>query len=115
VRDRRALVGDHPHRGPAEVRGVDPAEGFVAAADSLLGGTHFSASVGDAAELPFPDDSFDVVVSGLVLNFVPDLGRALAEAARVTRPGGIVGAYVWDYAGQMQMLRLFWDAAAELD
>jgi ubiquinone/menaquinone biosynthesis C-methylase UbiE len=44
---------------PAEVRGVDPAEGFVATADSLLGGTHFAASVGDAAELPFHDDSFD--------------------------------------------------------
>lgn len=100
---------------PAEVRGVDPAEGFVATADSLLGGTHFAASVGDAAELPFPNDSFDAVVSGLVLTFVPDLGRALAEAGRVTRPGGTVGAYVWDYAGRMQMIRLFWDAAAELD
>lgn len=100
---------------PAEVRGVDPAEGFVATANALIGGTHFAASVGDAAELPFPDDSFDVVVSGLVLNFVPDLGRALAEAGRVTRPGGTVGAYVWDYAGRMQMMRLFWDAAAELD
>jgi SAM-dependent methyltransferase len=100
---------------PADVRGIDPAEGFVATANALIGGTHFAASVGDAAELPFPDDSFDVVVSGLVLNFVPDLGRALAEAGRVTRPAGTVGAYVWDYAGRMQMIRLFWDAAAELD
>jgi SAM-dependent methyltransferase len=100
---------------PSEVLAVDPAEGFVAAAKALIGGTHFAASVGDAAELPFPDDHFDVVVSGLVLNFVPDLGRALAEAARVTRPGGTVGAYVWDYAGQMQMIRLFWDAAAGSD
>lgn len=56
-----------------------------------------------------------MVVSGLVLTFVPDLGRALAEAGRVTRRGGTVGAYVWDYAGRMQMIRLFWDAAAELD
>jgi ubiquinone/menaquinone biosynthesis C-methylase UbiE len=50
--------------------------------------------------LPFPDDHFDMVVSGLVLNFVPDLGRVLAEAGRVTRPGGTIGAYVWDYAGR---------------
>ena len=115
VRDGRALVGDHPHRGPSEVLAVDPAKGFLAAANALIGGTHFAASVGDAAELPFPDDHFDVVVSGLVLNFVPDLGRALAEAGRVTRPGGTVGANVWDYVGRMQMIRLFWDAAVGSD
>jgi ubiquinone/menaquinone biosynthesis C-methylase UbiE len=100
---------------PAELRGVDPAEGFVATANALLGGTHFAATLGDAAELPFPDDHFDVVVSGLVLTFVPDLGRALAEAGRVARRGGTVGAYVWDYADRMQMIRQFWDAAAQVD
>jgi SAM-dependent methyltransferase len=57
----------------------------------------------------------DVTVSGLVLNFVPDPGAALAEMARVTVPGGTVSAYVWDYAGRMEMIRFFWDAAAALD
>jgi len=54
-------------------------------------------------------------VSGLVLNFVPDLPGALAEMARVAVPGGTVAAYVWDYAEGMEMLRHFWDAAADLD
>ena len=48
---------------------------------------------------------FDVVVSGLVLNFVPDRPAALAEMRRAARPGGTVAAYVWDYAGEMQLMR----------
>jgi len=55
------------------------------------------------------------VVSGLVLNFVPDQRGALAEMARVTGNGGTIGAYVWDYAGKMELMRFFWDAAVELD
>lgn len=57
----------------------------------------------------------DAVVSGLVLNFVPQPQRMVAEMARVTRAGGTVAAYVWDYAGQMQLLRHFWGAAVALD
>jgi len=56
-----------------------------------------------------------VVVSGLVLNFVPDPAAAMAEARRVFAPGGLAAAYVWDYAGGMEMMRHFWDAAAVLD
>lgn len=57
---------------------------------------------------------FDAVVSGLVLNFVPDPRKATAEMRRAARPGGVVAAYVWDYAGKMELMRYFWDAAAEL-
>ena len=71
--------------------------------------------VGDARALPFPASTFDGVVSGLVLNFVPDPATAVAEMARVTKPGGSVGVYVWDYAGGMEMMRRFWDAAVDLD
>ena len=58
---------------------------------------------------------FDAVVSGLVLNFVHEPARAVREMTRVARPGGTVAAYVWDYAGRMELMRWFWDAAVELD
>ena len=67
---------------------------------------------GDAASLPLAQGAVDVTVSGLVLNFIADLPAALAEMRRVTRPGGTVAAYVWDYAGRMELIRAFWDAAA---
>jgi SAM-dependent methyltransferase len=57
----------------------------------------------------------DVLVSGLVLNSVPDTGRGLAEMRRVVVPGGTIAAYVWDYAGKMELMRHFWDAAVALD
>jgi SAM-dependent methyltransferase len=74
-----------------------------------------SFSVADAQALDRPDASFDVVASGLVLNFLPDQPRGVAEMGRVVRPGGLVAGYVWDYAGEMQLMRRSWDAAAELD
>ena len=70
---------------------------------------------GDLQALPFLDAAFDVALSGLVLNFVPDQPRAVRELARVVLPGGAVAVYIWDYAGEMQFMRYFWDAAAALD
>ncbi|MGA7732654.1 MAG: methyltransferase domain-containing protein [Chloroflexia bacterium] len=100
---------------PAEVMGVDPAEGFVAYAREHVQDRRASFRVGDAMALPFEDEMFGAVMSGLVLNFIPRQDVALAEMVRVAKRGGIVAAYVWDYAGQMQMMRVFWDAAVELD
>lgn len=100
---------------PAAVTGVDPAEGFIAYAREHVQDTRAQFRVGSAMELPFGDEMFDAVVSGLALNFMPGEDIALAEMVRVTRRGGMVAAYVWDYANQMQMLRVFWDAAVELD
>ncbi|MEN2736238.1 class I SAM-dependent methyltransferase [Microbacterium sp. X-17] len=99
---------------PASVVGVDPAEGFVAAARERLG-DRATFLLGDAAGLPLRDASADAVVSALVLNFVPAPRAAVQEALRVARPGGTVAAYVWDYAGRMDLMRRFWDAAAALD
>ena len=68
-----------------------------------------------AAELPWIDATFDLVVSQLVLNFLPDPGAGVAEMLRVVRPGGTVAACTWDYADGMTMLRTFWDAARDID
>ena len=100
---------------PAAVLGLDPSAGFVAHARARLAGPRARFAVADARALPLAAARFDVTVSGLVLNFVPDPATALAEMTRVTRAGGRVAAYVWDYAGRMELMRRFWEAAAALD
>ena len=99
---------------PLRTTGIDPSQGFVEYARAHVGPAA-NFEVGDAQALPLPDASADAVVSGLVLNFVKEPKRAVAEMRRVARPGAAVAAYVWDYAGRMQLMRYFWDAAAELD
>jgi SAM-dependent methyltransferase len=99
---------------PSAVHGVEPSEGFLqTAAVNIENRAVLHRAT--AESLPLPAASVDVVVSGLVLNFVPDPSAALAEMMRVARNGGTVGAYVWDYADGMELMRYFWDAAAELD
>jgi SAM-dependent methyltransferase len=99
--------------GPAAVLGLDPSTDFLRAAVAGNPGVAFAAA--DARSLPLADGGVDAVVSGLALNFVPGPDRAAAEFARVVAPGGVVAAYVWDYAEGMEFMRHFWDAAAELD
>ena len=99
---------------PREVIGVDPSPGFLELAARRRQG-RATLRAGSAASLPVDDGAVTVVVSGLVLNFVPDLPTALAEMIRVTAPGGRIGAYVWDYAEGMVMVRHFWEAAVSLD
>jgi SAM-dependent methyltransferase len=100
---------------PSAVAGIDASAGFVGYAREQLADERVTFEVADAAGLPFEECRFDAVVSGLVLNFLPDPAAALAEMARVVRPGGTVAVYVWDYAEGMQLMRHFWDAAAALD
>lgn len=101
---------------PRSLLGIDPSAGFVATARKNLPDPRASFEVGDAQALAVPAASKDAIVSGLVLNFVPDRARALAEMKRVARPGACVGFYVWDYpGGGMQMMRAFWRAATTLD
>jgi hypothetical protein len=69
---------------------------------------------GTATSIPLGESTADVVVSGLVLNFVEDPRAALLEMARVAGSEATIGAYVWDYAGKMEFMRSFWDAAVEL-
>jgi SAM-dependent methyltransferase len=99
---------------PRWVAGVEPSEGFLQSAKGNLGG-RADLLRGTATEIPLASSSVDSLVSGLVLNFIPDPHAALAEMVRVTRRGGVVGAYVWDYAGKMELIRFFWDAARAID
>lgn len=100
---------------PKEVLAVDSSAAFIRAAQEANRDSRLRFKVASAQSLPSEPNSFDAAVSGLVLNFVPQSERAVAEMIRVTKPGGTVGAFVWDYGEGMQMLRLFWDAAKTLD
>ena len=97
------------------VTGIDPSSAFIQSAQLDDRGERVRFEVGDASALRFRDATFDRAVSLLVLNFLPDPATAVKEMIRVTRPGGIVAAAVWDYGEGMQMLRAFWDAAVESD
>lgn len=99
---------------PRAVLGLDRSPGFVASARATTPAPACFA-VADALALPVRDGGCDGVVSGLALNFLPAPTTAVAEAARVVRPGGPVAAYVWDYSGGLPFLRHFWDAAATVD
>lgn len=99
---------------PRTLLGVERSAGFVAAARAATSPpAHFATA--DALALPVRNGAVDVAVSGLVLNFLPAPGAAVAEAARVVTPGGLVAAYVWDYAERMEFLRHFWDAVTTVD
>jgi SAM-dependent methyltransferase len=100
---------------PTAVLGVDPSEPYLAAARRGADGRAFATAAGTATSIPAEDEAFDRVVSALVLNFVPQPEAALAEMRRVARPGGLIGAYIWDYAEGMRLIRTFWDAAIGLD
>jgi SAM-dependent methyltransferase len=99
---------------PARVLGVDLSEPFVQHARRVVADERAEFRVGDARQLPVPDESVDAAVSALVLNFVPEPERAAAELRRAVRPRGTVAAYVWDYAEGMQLMRAFWDVVGEL-
>jgi SAM-dependent methyltransferase len=106
------LLGELARRlGPERVAGADPSEPFVAAAQQAVPGAE--VHVAPAERLPFEQGSFEVVLSQLVVNFMSDAEAGVAEMRRVARR--TVTSCVWDYAGEMTMLRVFWDAARELD
>ncbi len=101
---------------PRSLIGVDASAGFVSHAAGTIGDPRATFLQGDAQVLDLPDESRDVVVSGLVLNFVPDRRAMLSEMARVARPGGRIGFFVWDYpGGGVEFMRAFWRAAGAID
>ncbi|TFV38853.1 class I SAM-dependent methyltransferase [Bradyrhizobium frederickii] len=84
---------------PSDVQGIDPSEGQLAFARARPGAHGAVFQTGDAMALPFPAASFDVAAMALVLVFVPDPSKGVAELARVVRPGGLVATYMWDMLG----------------
>ena len=84
---------------PAALDGIDPAEGMLAFARTRPVGAHARFQVGDAMALPFGDDTFEAAVMPLVIFFVPEPAKGVAEMVRVARPGGTVAAYAWDMLG----------------
>jgi SAM-dependent methyltransferase len=103
------------NKRPNAIFAIDASPSFIAFAQKTNKDPRLHFSVALAQSLPAVSHHFDATVSGLVLNFVPQPEQAVAEMKRVTKPGGIVAAYLWDYAEGMQILRYFWDAAVHLD
>ena len=99
---------------PSMVKGIDRSDGFVAFAREHVRDERVQFDVGDAQALPVETGDYDAAVSGLVLNFIPQPQQAVAEMMRAVSKG-MVAAYVWDYAGKMQLMRHFWNAATALD
>lgn len=100
---------------PREVVGCDRSGGFVAFARAHTPDDRAKFVVAELPDLPRIDSGFDAVVGGLVLNFLPVPLAGVTAMMTRARPGGTVAAYVWDYADGMQLMRVFWDAAIDLD
>jgi SAM-dependent methyltransferase len=100
---------------PHMVLGIDSSEGYIEFARKQIQNPKVAFRLGDSQALPVESAAYDAVVCGLALNFFPHPNKAISEMIRALRIGGTVAAYVWDYAGQMQLMRYFWDAAAALD
>ena len=101
--------------GPKSVLGCDSSRAFIDFARSRVTDPRVRFEVADAEHLPPLVGGYDAVVSGLALNFFPDPRLALERQVIAARPGGCIGAFVWDYAEGMEFLRVFWDAAAAID
>jgi SAM-dependent methyltransferase len=99
--------------GVRSVAAIDPSVSFVDATRERIPGLDVREGVAEA--LPYDDDSFDAALAQLVVHFMSDPAAGLREMSRVTRPGGVVAACVWDHAGGGSPLSLVWDAARDLD
>ena len=109
-----ALTAELVSRAGADaVSAVEPSASFAAATRERLPGVDVRRSA--AEQLPFPDDAFDAAMAQLVVHFMADPVKGLREMGRVTRPGGVIAACVWDHAGGRGPLTAFWSAVRELD
>jgi SAM-dependent methyltransferase len=103
------------HNAPASIVGVDVSPEQINFARQHRAHPNVTFETADAMALPFADASFDVAVCGLGLNYIPSPEQGLKEFCRVTRAGGTVAVYLWDYIDGARFLREFWDAALAID
>lgn len=103
------------YTSPDSVKGIDRSPDFVNYVRAHTTNPGASFEVGDAQNLPVEADTYDAVVSGLVLNFIPDATSVISEMKRVAKRGGMVAVYVWDYADKMELMHYFWNAAVALN
>jgi ubiquinone/menaquinone biosynthesis C-methylase UbiE len=109
-----ALTAELARRlGADAVFAVDPSESLAAACAERVPGAH--VLVARAESLPWPDECVDAALAQLVVNFLRDAPAGVKEMRRVVRPGGTLAACTWDYSHGMRMLRIFWDAALDID
>lgn len=97
------------------ITGIDLSEAYIAHANEQSNDPRLEFRVGSATEVPLLDDSVDRTMALLLLSFVSDTQKAVSEMRRVTRPGGVVAACVWDTRGGHTTNRIFWDTAAVFD
>lgn len=100
---------------PRRIVGCDPAEPFINQARMNVLDPRASFVLAGVGELPEIEGGYDAIVSGLVLNFLTDSAEAINVMEDRLRPGGLIGAYVWDYPGRMDFVRIFWEEAVKLD
>jgi len=103
------------HWSPQSVIGVEPSDDFLAIANDQFNDSLVEFRRGNGDQIPVSDKTIDYAVSGFVLNFVDDGPNTLKELIRTVTPGGTVAAYVWDYAGHVQFMRYFWNAAISVN
>ena len=99
---------------PASIVACDPSPEFVAYAKNSIGGCPATFIIAGSDDLPRREGGFDLAVSGLVLNFLPQPAQAVRSMRDRIRVGGLLAAYVWDYEEGMELLRAFWDEAVAL-
>ena len=100
---------------PKKVISIDSSSKFINFSKQSIISSKVHFQVGLAEKLEIESKSIDAIVSGIMINFVPHPKKVIAEMKRVVKTGGTIGAFVWDYSKGMEMLRYFWDAAAEID
>jgi ubiquinone/menaquinone biosynthesis C-methylase UbiE len=101
--------------GATKIVGIDRSNGFIEYARMQIADPRVTFNLGDALNLPYPNDSFDRCMALLVIDHLPDASQGVAEMRRVTKPAGVVPTTMWDRSRDNELYGCFWDAAEAID